>query len=249
MKQTKMIVGISVTVSLTILILLGGYAFLSGVFKVPEPKRKPIVMPAGEPIVNTETSFWTAIAISAEDGALERLYLQYTDCIRDTVIFTEIPTDTKAELSLGALEVLRVYRPEMPKLFHVSELMTLSKEPVFCLALQEVVAELTGTRPRGCILIDKDTWEKRLGSVDTPFEAMGTPAEIIEDILKKSTAKDLVWEEELVYSESFADVRTVFYRTLPGTYEGGEYLPNAALFREFAQQYTVGNFTPTAAKP
>lgn len=249
MKNAKMIIAVTAALSLSVLILLGGYALLSGIFKIPEPKRKPVVTPVKAPSVSTETSFWTAIAVQGEDEELERLYLQYTDCIRDVVVFTEIPTDTKAELSLGALEVLRVYRPEMPKLFRVSELMTLSNEPVFCLALQEIVMELTGVRPRGCVLVGKETWEEQTGGGSVPFETTGTPAEVITAILEKSIAKDLDLETELVYSESFADIRTVFYRTLPGNYEGGEYLPNTALFRAIAQRYAVGDFSPTDAEP
>lgn len=244
MKKGSFAIRLFLYASLFSLIWLGAYIGLSGAFEVTEPDGGAETAPTPVPdLPNPVSSFWTALAVKDEKGAVTRFFLQYADFLADTLVFVEVPVNTKVELTAGACEVLRVHNPETPELFMISELCELFSEKTVCMAAAEVAVGLLGERPRVCYLLEEGTY---LSFTEETKEGMRflSPPSVKTAILTayQHSVTDRTLAEELVYTESYQKVEQVIYDILPGTQAAQEYVPDREKIGSMVEAYHIGQF-------
>ncbi len=249
MKKGSLVLRLFLYGSLCSLVWLGAYVVLSRMFSVAEPPSAPPKeeKPSAANLPDTLSAYWSVLAVADEEREVTAFFLSYADFLNDTLAFVEVPTDTKTELSGGAYEVLSVHNPEMPELFMISELCGIFSEETLCMAAQEVGAAFLGVRPKACYILEEAVYETlteqtkegiRFLVPDSVKDTIGTVAE--------HSLSDRSLEEELVYLESYRDVKRIFYRKLPGKAEAQEYRPDPAGIKEMVEAYRIGQFEENA---
>lgn len=246
MKKGSLALRIFLYISLFSLVWLGTYITLSGTFFVKEP---PAALPKEESpsmtvLPETLSSYWSVLAVEDEEHKVTAFFLRYADFLRDVLVFVEVPVDTKAELSGGAYEVLSVYNPEMPELFMLSELCRIFSEETRCMAAQEAGAALLGIRPKTSCILEKAVYETLVER--TKDEVRFVVPDSIKDTIitaAEHSLADRSLKEELVYLESYRDVKRIFYRRLPGKAQAQEYRPDFGKIKEMTEAYQEGKFT------
>ncbi|MBQ9768245.1 MAG: hypothetical protein IJW37_09110 [Lachnospiraceae bacterium] len=245
MKKGSFAIRLFLYASVFSLVWLGAYVGLSGAFAVAEPSdKKAELTPTPVPTLpNPVSSYWSVFGVADEEGTVTEFVLQYADFLADTLVFVEVPTDTKAELSAGAYEVLSVHNPEIPELFMISELCEIFSEETLCMAATEVAAGFLGERPKACYILEEDTYRslveetKEGGRFFIPDSVRDTILTVFEHAVTDRTP-----EEELVYVESYRDVEELYYYTLPGTATAQEYVPDRVGIKEMVEAYRGGQF-------
>lgn len=246
MKKDGMALYIFLCAAFGSLFWLGSFVFLSGAFEVKlEEKREPVTPPA---VVEADLpviypSGFYVIAVSDEEGKIAHFFVQYADFIRDTLVFVEVPENTKLEFSAGAYEVLSVHKPEIPKLFLLSELLSITSKELFCMAAEEAVAGLFGVRPKACYLMGEEQFEglTKMTEEGIRFLPPESVRETMSDVQNNSVT-DQSLKDILVYTESYKDIREIYYRRLPGDDGSGEYRPDLLAAKEMAERLGVGLF-------
>lgn len=245
MDKDGMLLKIFVCASIGSLIWLGSFVLLSGFFEV-QTQTKPETVPV--PSQNLElpvvySSGFTVIAVRGEQDEITDFYLQYADFLRDSLVFVRVPTDTQIELSAGAYEVLRVHRPEMPKLFMLSELLSLAREELFCMAAEEAMGGLLGVRPKACYLLPEELFSELTGKSDAGLQFLA-PESMVDTVLtvQHRAVTDRTEKEALIYTESYCDIKNVFYQVLPGEAQTSGYRPDSDAVSEMAQRFEAGMF-------
>lgn len=246
MKKGSLALRLFLYISLFSLVWLGAYITLSGTFFVEEPPAAPPKEESPSTVVLPETlpSYWSILAVEDEEHKVTAFFFRYADFLRDTLVFVEVPVDTKAELSGGAYEVLSVYNPEMPELFMLSELCGIFSEETLCMAAQEVGAAFLGVRPKTSCILEKAVYEAL--TEQTKEGVRFVVPDSIKDTIIMAAEHSLVDrspEEELVYLESYRDVKHIVYRKLPGKAQAQEYRPDFDKIKEMVEAYQIGKFT------
>lgn len=244
MKKGSFAIRLFLYASLFSLVWLGAYVGLSGVFAVEAPSGQTVATPTPLPNLPSPIgSYWSVLAVEDESGAVTEFLLQYADFSADTLVFVEVPTDTKAELAAGAYEVLRVHNPEIPELFMISELCEIFSEETLCMAATEVAAGLLGERPKACYITEKAVFASLTEETKEGTRFL-TPESVKDTILAISerSVTDRQAEEELVYTESYRDIKDIFYVTLPGTAAAQEYVPDREEIKTLVESYHAGQF-------
>lgn len=231
--------------SLFSLVWLGGYMVLSEVFAVvleTPVEENPEMTPAAS-LPSTASTRWSVLAVVDETDEVTTFQVCYADFLADVFVALKVPTDTRVELSSGAYEVLRVHNPELPELFMVSELCTLFSEEVLCMAAEEVAVSLLGVRPTVCYVIEEAVYEALTETVggQTKFRV---PASVRDTILwvEERAFTDGTLEDELVYVESYRDIKRVIYENLPGTAEAQQYRPDYDRIQAMVEGYLTGQW-------
>lgn len=246
MKKGSVALKVFLYASLFSLVWLGAYVGLSGVFSVAKPSAgsegsKPQV---SADVPETVSSYWSVLAVVDEEQKVTEFFLRYADFLEDALVFVEVPTDTKVELPAGGYEVLSVHNPEIPELFMVSELCGIFSEETLCMAATETAAGILGIRPKACYLLEEtfyDTLTEQTGEGKRFLKPVSVKDTIV--MVSKQSLTDRTLEEELVYAESYRDVKTVVYRELPGKSEAEEYIPDWAGIKELVELCRTGRFT------
>lgn len=246
MKKGSLALRLFLYISLFSLVWLGSYITLSGAFAVQEPSKEPPKEqePSAAYLPDTLSSYWSVLAVTDGERKVAAFFLRYADFLNDTLVFVEVPVDTKAELSGGGYEVLSVHNPELPELFMLSELCSFFSEETLCMAAQEVGASFLGVRPKTCYILEKAAFEEL--TERTKDGIRFALKDSVKDTIVKVTERALTdrsLKEEMVYLESYLDVKRVIYRRLPGKAEAQEYRPDAAGIREMVEAYQTGLFT------
>lgn len=246
MKKGSVALKVFLYASLFSLVWLGAYVGLSGVFSVKEPSTgsegsKP---PVSADLPETVSSYWSVLAVVDEEQKVTEYFLRYADFLEDTLAFVEVPTDTKVELPAGGYEVLSVHNPEIPELFMVSELCGFFSEETLCMAATETAVGILGVRPKACYIL-KEALFDTLTEQTSEGKRFLKPASVKDTIViaSKNALTDRTLEEELIYTESYRDVKAVLYRDLPGKAEAQEYIPDWAGIKEMVEAYRMGRFT------
>lgn len=231
--------------SLISLVWLGGYVVLSDVFHVSEIMPEKPVQPTSPPvsIPTPAATQWSVLAVIDEDCRVTDFLLRYADFIADTLVFVEIPVNTKAELTTGGYEVLRVHNPEAPALFMVSDLCRIFPEEIWCMAAEETGLALLGVRPKECYIIEKALYEGMTETVEgqVRFRLPGSVKETIISTAEHAVTNDTL-REELVYLESYLDIEQIAYRKLPGKAQAEEYLPDRQEVQYMVERLQMGLF-------
>lgn len=245
MEKDGFLIKIFLCASLGSLIWLGSFVLLSDAFEVRmEQKKLPVPQQTSATELPTVySSGWTVLAVKNEEAGITEFYLQYADFIRDTLAFVRIPSNTKIELSSGAYEVLSVHRPEMPKLFMISELLTIAGEDLFCMAAEEAMAGILGVRPKACYLLSETVFEQvfEKNGERIVFRSERPVADTIRKIHETSIT-DRTVPEALVYTESYCDIKEIFFRTLPGSEQPAGYRPDMDRVKEMTERFLSGLF-------
>lgn len=231
--------------SLISLVWLGGYVVLSDVFYVSEtiPERPAEITPPAVSLPTPVSTQWSVLAVVDENRSVTDFLLRYADFIADTLVFVEIPVNTKAELTAGGYEVLRVHNPEVPALFMVSDLCRIFPEEIWCMAAEEAGVALLGIRPKECYIIEKTLYESMTETVEgqVRFRLPGSVKETIILTVEHAVTNDTL-REELVYLESYLDIEHVYYRKLPGNAQAEEYLPDRQEVQYMVERLQMGFF-------
>lgn len=249
MKKRSLALRLFLSMSLFSLVWLGAYIALSGVFFVEGPPTAPLKeneLSAAQ-LPETLSSYWSVLAVTDEQHKVTAFFLRYADFLNDTLVFVEVPVDTKAELSGGAYEVLSVHNPELPELFMISELCGIFSEETLCMAAQEVGAAFLGVRPKACYILEEEVYQMLTEQTKEGTRFL-VPDSVKDTIVMTAehSRTDRSMEEELVYLESYRDVKRVFYRRLPGKAEAQEYRPDLAGIKEMVETYRIGQFVENA---
>jgi len=245
MKKGSFALRLFLYASLVSLIWLGSYVVLSGVFAVPDasPVRPAETVTPAIDLPCPAASQWSIVAVVDEEREVTDCFFRYADFLADTLVFVDVPVDTKAELAVGGYEVLSVYNPELPELFMISDLCHIFSEETWCMAAEEVGVALLGIRPKECYIIEKELYESMTETVEgqvcfkTPVSLKETIAEVTEQAVTNDT-----FREELVYLESYRDIDSVFYRKLPGEALAEEYQPDYGGIALMTEQFQTGVF-------
>lgn len=232
--------------SLVSLVWLGAYVGLSSAFAVEQPAAPaptPTLLPTQQSLAPM-SAYWSAVAVVDGEGEVTEFFLRYTDFLGDATAVVRVPVDTKAELAGGAWEVLRVHNPELPELFMISELCRLFTEDTRCMAVAEVGSALLGERPKTVFLLEEPLFQSMIQKDKNGWKFALT-ASVKDTIVSvvKGAATDTTLAQELVYTESYRDMKQVLYRTLPGSRNAQEFVPDYAEIAEMMQEFRVGNFT------
>jgi len=245
MKKGRFAIRCFLYASLFCLVWLGAYMGLTGMFAVAEPSEQEAeVTPTPIPgLLSPVHSYWSAVVVVDEENTVTEFLLQYADFLADALVFVKVPTDTKSELSAGAYEVLSVHDPEIPELFMVSELSAIFSEEMLCMAAAEVAAGFLGERPKTCYIIE-DAVYRSLTETTREGERFLVPDSVKDTIVAvhENAVTDRTLEEELMYTESYRDIKNTFYYMLPGTEAAQEYVPDHNGIKEMVEAYRVGQF-------
>lgn len=245
MKKGSFAIRLFLYASLFCVVWLGAYVGLTEAFAVAEPFRhKTELTPTPiQDLPSPVNSYWTVVAVKDEEGEVTEFFLQYADFLADTLAFVKVPTNTKAELSAGAYEVLRVHNPEIPELFMISELSEIFSEETVCMAATEVAAGFLGERPKACYILEDAIYQTLTRETEEGVR-FSVPDSVKDTILMvfEHSVTDRTLEEELVYTESYRDIKKIFYDTLPGTVAAEEYMPDREAIKEMVEAYREGRF-------
>lgn len=244
MKKGSFALRLFLYASLVSLVWLGGYMVLSKLFFVEEPGRKAEAAPT--PIVQLPESTakqWSVLAVTDEEGEVTDFWLRYGDFRADVLVFIQIPVDTKVELAAGGYEILKVYNPELPKLFMVSDVCRFFSEETMCMAVEEAGTALLGVRPAESYIIDGETYSHLIKREEGRiyFVRPESMEETIEDVVSNGITNDTA-EAELVYWESYADVECIYYMKLPGRDGAQEYVPDEDKIAEMMNCLETGEY-------
>lgn len=246
MKKGSMTLRLFLYASLFSLVWLGAYVGISGVMSVKDSgdgglRATPTIV---ADIPQPESSYWSVLAVVNEEHKVSRLYLRYADFLEDVLVFVEVPVDTKVELPAGGYEVLSVYHPEIPELFMVSEFCDIFSEDTLCMALAEAFSGMLGTRPKACYITENSVFEMLTEQTKEGVRFI-KPKSVKETIMlvTSRSLSDRETEEELVYTESYADVKQVLYHRLPGEDRAQEYVPDSEGIGKMTDRYRKGIFT------
>ncbi len=246
MKKGSFALRLFLYASLVSLVWLGGYVALSGAFAVPEEPMYSVT-PETTPTVTVPDpvfSQWSVLIVTNEEREITRFILRYADFLADTLVFLNVPTDTKVELPSGGYEMLSVHNPELPGLFMVSDLCRIFSEETWCMAAEEVGAVLLGIRPKETYIVKEAVFETVTETVDgvTRFLPTLSVKETIAAMVNHAVTNDTL-RDELVYWESYQDVDAVLYTELPGEAFAEEFRPDTEAARQLAEQFQIGNFS------
>ena len=245
MKKGSFAIRLFLYASVFSLVWLGAYVGLSGVFAVAEPsdKKAELTPTPALTLPNPMSSYWSVLVVADEEGKVTEFVLQYADFLADTLVFVKVPTDTKAELSAGAYEVLSVHNPEIPELFMIWSLCDIFSEETLCMAATEVATGLLGERPKACYILEENAYRSMTEETGEGRRFL-TPTSVKDTILTVHAhgVTDRTPAEELVYTESYRDVKHCYYATLPGTAAAQEYVPDENGIKEMIEAYRTGQF-------
>lgn len=231
--------------SLVSLVWLGGYVLLSELFSINEEeyKKPPAEVTPAVQLPETMGTMWSVLAVTDEEKEVTEFFFRYADFLSDRLVFVEVPVNTKVELEAGGYEVLRVHNPELPELFMISDLCRIFSEETWCMAAEEAGVALLGIRPKECYVVDKTFYESI--TEGTGGESVFKKPESVKDTIVATVGHavtDDTLEEELLYWESYLDVKDVYYKILPGKASPEEYRPDIAEIRQMAEELRAGIF-------
>ena len=231
--------------SLVSLIWLGGYVILSEVFsvEVKKPEKPAETVTPAEELPNPVSAQWSVLAVVDEEKEVTEFMFRYADFLADTLVFVNVPTNTKAELAAGGYEVLSVHNPELPELFMISDLCRIFSEETWCMAAEEVGAALLGIRPKECYFLEKATYDSLTERTEgvTRFRIPDSVKDTVFTITAHAVTNDSL-EAELLYWESYLDLNDIYYRTLPGEASAEEYRPDYNGIQSMTEQFQTGVF-------
>lgn len=245
MKKGSFALRLFLYASLVSLIWLGGYVVLSEVFSVkvtiPENPAETVT-PAGV-LANPVSTQWSVLAVVDEEKEVTEFLFRYADFLADTLVFIDVPTNTKAELAAGGYEVLSVHNPELPELFMISDLCRIFSEETWCMAAEEAGAALLGIRPKECYFIEKAVYDSLTERMDgaVRFKTPDSVKDTILTVTKHAVTNDSL-QAELLYWESYLDLDEIYYRTLPGENSAEEYRPDYGRIQSMTEQFQTGVF-------
>lgn len=232
--------------SLVSLVWLGGYVLLSGLFAVPEKNHTSSVQTPTPAVAlpNPAATRWSVLAVQNEEREITSFWIRYADFLADTLMFVEVPVDTKAELTSGGYEVLAVYNPEVPEMFMVSDLCHIFSEETRCMAAEEVGVSLLGVRPKECYIIEESFFEEMTETVngERRFRTGLSVKEVISAVTKQALTNGAP-EEEMVYLESYRDIDRIVYQKLPGISSAQEYQPDFDGIAVMMERIQNGEYT------
>lgn len=245
MKKGSFALRLFLYASLVSLVWLGGYVALSGIFAVPEPydhTPQPEITPAVS-LPSPVSAQWSVLAVTNEEQEVTAFLLRYADFLADTMVFIEVPVDTKPELVSGGYEVLSVSNPEIPELFMISDLCRIFSKETWCMAAEEVGAALLGVRPKECYFIEEAVYESITETVDgkVRFRSAMSVKDMIVTVEEHAVTNDTL-AEEMVYWESYQDMDTMEYKILPGKRTAEEYRPDFDEIAWMVEQLQNGRF-------
>lgn len=245
MKKGSMMLKVFLYASLVSLVLLGSYVALSGFFAIPENKPEPPVLevPSAVSLPEPVSPQWSVLAVRDGENEITAFLFRYADFLTDTLVFIEVPKDTKVELTSGGYEVLRVHQPEIPEIYMVSDLCHIFREELWCMAAEETGASLLGVRPRECYIIEESIYKEYTELVDGKrrFLQELPVKEVITSAVLHGVTDDSL-KEEMVYLESYKDIDGVLYATLPGESYAQEYKPDFTLINELVERLKTGMY-------
>ncbi|MBR6536161.1 MAG: hypothetical protein IKT67_03085 [Lachnospiraceae bacterium] len=245
MKKGSFALRLFLYASLVSLVWLGAYVIFSELFAVKETAPdKPQVQATKAPEVPIPVaSQWSVLAVVNKEQEVSGFWFRYADFLADTMVFIEVPVNTKAELVKGGYEVLRVHNPESPELFMVSDLCRIFSEETRCMAAEEVGVSLLGLRPKECYIVEEALYNELTETVEgqrrfkKPESLLDTVTTIAGQALTDDTLR-----EELVYLESYEDLKQIVYRTLPGEASAEEFHPDFGAIGQMVEALQNGWF-------
>lgn len=245
MEKNSLMLKIFLCVSLGSLIWLGSFVALSEAFEVKtEPYQTPqITSEPSESLFTAYAKSFTIVAAEDEEHSITEMSLVYMDCTTDTLVVLTVPTNTKIEFSAAAYEVLRVYRPDMPKLFMISELAHSFSEELFCMAAEEAIGGLLGVRPKSCVLVSEATYHALFEQTEQGAR-LKKPKSVKDTIaaVYRYGISDRSLSEALLYTESYLDLKEIYYGVIPGENLLQEYRPDGDKMRQMAESFAVGSY-------
>ncbi len=243
MKKGSLVLRLFLYASLVSLVWLGGYVGLTEMFSVEEtaPETLPETVTPAVHLPTTVSSVWSVLAVTDEEKEVTAFLFRYADFLADTMVFIEVPTNTKAELAAGGYEVLSVHNPEVPELFMVSDLCRIFSEETWCTAAAEVGVSLLGVRPKECYILEESLYEQMTESVEgqvrfkIPVSVKDTITEAVEHAVTDDSLR-----EELLYLESYLDMKNIRYVSLPGEASAEEYHPEFGEIQTLVERVQAG---------
>ncbi|MBR2407554.1 MAG: hypothetical protein IKB07_01230 [Lachnospiraceae bacterium] len=246
MKKGSFALRLFLYASLFSLVWLGGYVALSGIFAVPEEPLNTTISEITPTPTIPEPVFaqWSVLIVKDEEKDVTSFLLRYADFLADTLVFLDVPVDTKVELTAGGHEMLNVHNPEVPDLFMVSDLCRIFSEETWCMAAEEVGTVFLGTRPKETYIVDETVYDTITETVagETRFLPMLSVKETIAAMTNHAVTND-TFRDELVYWESYQDVDRVLYMELPGEKFAEEFRPDTDAVRGMAERFRLGDFS------
>ena len=245
MKKGSNLLQLFLYASLVSLIWLGGFVLLSGVFSVKEENQKEPSAIA-TPVVRlpeTTGTVWSVLAVENGERDITKFFFRYADFLSDRLVFMEVPVNTKVELETGGYEVLLTHNPELPELFMISDLCHIFSEETRCMAAEEVGAALLGVRPKECYIVEQSFYES-ITETENGRVVFKTPESVKDTIVAAmwNGITDDTLEAEMLYWESYLDIKDVYYRKMPGKATPEEYQPDMAETRQMVEEFRAGIF-------
>lgn len=232
--------------SLVSLVWLGGYVLLSGLFAVRENTTAPSAPQPTQAVSLTDpvATRWSVLAVVNEEREVTSFWIRYADFLADTLVFIEVPVDTKAELTSGGYEMLTVYNPEVPEMFMVSDLCLIFSEETRCMAAEEIGVSLLGVRPKECYIVEESFYHGITETVNGERRfADGLSVKEVISAVTEHALTDGAPEEEMVYLESYRDIDRIVYRKLPGASYAQEYQPDFDSIAAMMARLQSGDYT------
>lgn len=246
MKKGSVALRVFLYASLVSLVWLGGYVLLSGLFEVQENASVPSAPKPTQTVSlpNPASTRWSVLVVVNEEREVTSFLIRYADFLADTLVFIEVPADTKAELTSGGYEMLTVYNPEVPEMFMVSDLCHIFSEETRCMAAEEVGVSLLGVRPKECYIIEEAFYDEITETVngERRFTTGGSVKEVISAVTERAFTNGTP-EEEMVYLESYRDIDRIVYRKLPGNAFAQEYQPDYDGIASMMERIQNGEYT------
>ena len=246
MKKGSVALRVFLYASLVSLVWLGGYVLLSGLFEVQENASVPSAPKPTQTVSlpNPASTRWSVLVVVNEEREVTSFLIRYADFLADTLVFIEVPADTKAELISGGYEMLTVYNPEVPEMFMVSDLCHIFSEETRCMAAEEVGVSLLGVRPKECYIIEEAFYDEITETVngERRFTTGGSVKEVISAVTERAFTNGTP-EEEMVYLESYRDIDRIVYRKLPGNAFAQEYQPDYDGIASMMERIQNGEYT------
>lgn len=245
MKKGSFALRLFLYASLFSLVWLGGYVALSGIFTVPEEPLNTTISEITPTPTIPEPVFaqWSVLIVKDEEKDVTSFLLRYADFLADTLVFLDVPVDTKVELTAGGHEMLNVHNPEVPDLFMVSDLCRIFSKETWCMAAEEVGAALLGVRPEECYFIEEAVYGSITETIEGEVQFLSgvSVRDMIVTVAQKAITNDTL-KEEMVYWESYQDMEQLKYRVLPGQRTAEEYRPDFEEITGMVERFRNGKF-------
>lgn len=245
MKKGRELLHLFLYASLVSLVWLGSYVLMSDMLAIQEENDTGPIAEVTPHVQLPETvgTQWSVLVVADENAEVTRFFLRYADFLTDRLVFMEVPVNTKVELETGGYEVLLTHNPELPEIFMISDLCRIFSEETWCMAAEEVGVALLGTRPAECYVIDREFYNNITETVNGKevFKESLSVKETIVEATEQAVTDDTA-EEELLYWESYLDIKEFFYKTIPGKATPEEFQPEIATLRQMAEEFRVGVF-------